>query len=511
VAPAFFRHLQFKDAFSCFWKRNPALFFGLALLFGTAAAFHPHWLFGLLLAMLCISVMQKRWILAAVLCFSGAYLTSSLRNVKITLPENAIAGTGIFHVEQVKVHASPFHRSILYTGTLKRFESDRDGQTYHDLPCHIFLPLFGDRPSADTDYEITGRLSQKADHAFQLKPDKKSLWNPIPSLPNLSEWRFQAKQQLSKYLKKQIDDPAVRTFLTALSTGDVDERILKMEFGKVGLQHILAISGFHFALAALFLNFLFRLFLPFRASAAMLIASLTLYYLFLGSAPSIQRAYIAISLVVLGQLLSMRTSGLNALGAGLIVELLLNPLVVTQLSFQLTFLCTLAILLFYPAVHRVIALLLPERTYSQVTSMNLLDQHGYILSAFLRKALALNIAVHLISLPVLLHLFHKFPLLSIAYNLFFPVCVSISMLLLFIALFFAFLLPPLSHLIHQLNNTWTSSIMALTSNPPAYLDFSIRANSVSFSFVVCFLVMSFFFGIIYYEKDRAEKKALLFY
>ena len=278
-----------------------------------------------------------------------------------------------------------------------------------------------------------------------------------------------------------------------------------MEFGKVGLQHILAISGFHFALAALFLNFLFRLFLPYRASAAMLIASLTFYYLFLGNAPSIQRAYIAISLVALGQLFSLRISGLNALGAGLIIELLLDPLVVTQLSFQLTFLCTLAILLFYPVVHRAFAFLLPERTHSQVSSMSLFDRHGYVLSAFFRQALALNIAVHLISLPVLLHLFHKFPLLSIAYNLFFPACVSLSMLLLFAALLFAPWFPYLSHLIHALNNAWTSSIMTFTSNPPAYLDFSIRSKAVSFSFVLCFLAISFFIGIIFYEKDRKMK------
>jgi competence protein ComEC len=244
--------------------------------------------------------------------------------------------------------------------------------------------------------------------------------------------------------------------------------------------------------------------LPDRASTILLIVSLTLYYLFLGNAPSIQRAYAAILLIAIGQLFALRISGLNALGAGLIIELLSDPLVVTQLSFQLTFLCTLAILLFYPPVHRIIAFLLPPRSIAQTATMGLLDQHGYVLSAFFRQALALNLAVHLISLPVLLYLFHKFPLLSLAYNLFFPACVSISLLLLFASLFFALWFPFLSHLIHQVNNAWTSSIMTLTSNPPAYLDYSIRTQMVSFSFVLLFLSASFFFGVIFYEKNMSK-------
>lgn len=501
----FLRRLEIKSAFSSFWGRNPALFFGLCLLLGTAAAFHPHWLFGLLFVLLGFSAPQKKQLLIALLCFTAAYFTAAFRNPKTTLPMDPIAGTGIFHIQQVKVHTSPFHRSLLYKGRLVHFET-QEGKQYSDLPCHIYLPLFSkQRPPADIDYEIMGRLCQKGDYAFLLKPDKKIPWNPVSSTFNLSEWRFQMKQNAIRYLKKEIADPAVRTFLTALSTGEIDERILSMEFGKIGLQHILAISGFHFAFAALFLNFILRLILPYRASALILLASLTLYYLFLGNAPSIQRAYVTLSLITAGQLFGLRTSGLNALGAGLIIELLWDPLVVTQLSFQLTFLCTLAILLFYPILHWAFAFVLPERNAEQTASMGLFDRHGYVLSAFFRKALALNFAVHLISLPVLLHLFHKFPLLSIAYNLFFPLCVSFSMLLLFTAFFFAPLFPYASHLIHHLNNSWTSSILTLTSNPPAFLDFSIRTQSISFAFVLFFLTASFFIGVIFYEKQRISK------
>ncbi len=420
-----------------------------------------------------------------------------------------MAGKGIFHIDQVKIQSSPFYRSVLYKGKLKLFETD-DQRTYHDLPCHIYLPLFGKHPSANRDYEIRGSLSQKGDFSFVLKPNKKSPWTPLPSFLNLSQWRFDAKQKIAKHLKKEIFDRQVRSFLSSLATGDIDERILSMEFGKVGLQHILAISGFHFALAALFLNFIFRLFFPHRISAALLLIALTAYYAFLGNAPSIQRAYIAIALIAFGQMFSLRTSGLNVLGVGLFIELLINPIVVTHLSFQLTFLCTLAILLFYPSMHRLVAFLLPERPYKEIKQMSLFDRHGYLLSALLRKAFALNLAVHLISLPVLLYFFHKFPLLSIAYNLFFPACVSFSLLLLFAALLFAPWFPLLGHVLHVINNAWTSAIMTLTSHPPAFLDFSLRTQSISFSFLVCYLSLSFLIGVVLYERQKDSHSSLVF-
>jgi competence protein ComEC len=492
---------EVKGAYASFWGRNPALFIGLSLLLGTAMAFRKDALLAALFGALSFTARSKsQWILAIV-CFLSAFFWSAHLHPKIFLPQEKIHGTGIFHIQQLKTYSSPFNRSLLYAGKLHRFTAD-DGQIFDDLPCNVYFPIFGLHPSADTDYRISGFLSQKGDYAFVLKPDKKSLWEKVSSPINLSEWRFSAKKTVSEYLKREIPDARSRTFLNALATGEIDERILSMEFGKVGLQHILAISGFHFALAALFLNFLFRLLFPYKVSACLLIASLTFYYLFLGNAPSILRAYIAISMIAAGQIFSWHISGLNALGAGLIVELALGPLVVTGLSFQLTFLCTLAILLFYPAVHRAMKYLLPERSYAEVSAMPFLDKHGYFLSAILRRSLALNFAVHLISLPVLLHLFHKFPLLSIAYNLFFPVCVSLSMLLLFAALFFAPWIPFLSHAIHSINNAWTSSILTMTSNPPAFLDFSFRTKQISFSFILCFLAASLFLGILFYEKER---------
>ncbi len=383
---------------------------------------------------------------------------------------------------------------------LKSFQSE-DGTLYRDLPCCIFHPL-KKPPSADRDYIIQGVLQQKKEHQFCLKPKKGKPWTGIDGTFSLAQLRYDAKKKVASSIKDHITDPSSASFLSALITGDVDERSIRLDFGRLGLQHLLAISGFHFSFFALLLNILLRPFFSFTLRTSALMASLAAYFFFLGNTPSILRAFTAICVFLIAQLIRRKTSGLNALGTALALELFLDPLVVTQLSFQLSFLCTVALLLFYPLVHHLFCFLLPERTSTELDAMPLLDQHGYLLSALIRKSLSLNLAVCLFSLPVLLHLFHKFPLLSLLYNLFFPFCVSLSLTLFCCATLLSFF-PFLSSFLHHLNDIWTSCLLQMTSNPPAYFDFVLRTRAINFPLVVCALLGLFYASIYFYSWKRA--------
>ena len=492
---------QTRRAFLSFWEKHPALWIGLSLLLGTSYAFNPLPLFVAIWGVLALCVQNKRAVLWGLLACSGAYIGATLRHPTTLLAQEKVSGKGRFHITEVKPYSSPFNHSILYKGTLLYFEEET-GNCYNKLPCALYLPMNGSHPVANTDYEIQGTLSQKGPYAFVLKPEKNRTWEPLPSFLNLSAWRFATKQQLFQHLKTQFQDPKVLSLLYSLTSGHVDERVLKMEFNKLGLQHILAISGFHFALFALFLGGLLKLFLPHKISLVLLLLGLSAYALFLGNSPAIQRAFIAISVVVIGKLLERRSSGLNALGIGIIAELLLSPLSVLELGFQLSFLCTLAILLFYPTMQTALGKLFEKREAREVLRMPLVHQHGYLLCSFFRTSLALNLAVHFISIPVLLYQFHRFPLLSIAYNLFFPAALSLSMFLLFFAFLLFPLLPLASHWIHQVNHAWTAGLLSLTSNPPAFLDLSFGTQALTLSWVLCFLTSSFLLGIFFFKKER---------
>ncbi len=435
--------------------------------------------------------------LSALLCAA-----THLRYPQVTLLEEKVEGVALVHIDAVQPYSSPFQRFLLYKGTLKRFQSNA-GSLYTNVPCRIYLPWGVKREPATTDYTIHGHLTQKGPYDFSFKPKKGISWEAVPSLKNCAEWRYTLKQTLFSYLDRHIPDAKAKTLLHALICGEMDDRMLRMDFGKLGLQHILAISGFHFSLLALFLTALLKLVFPKRLLLIILLLSLTAYAFFLGFSAPIFRASIAISLAVIGQLIHRHSLGLNALGVGLILATLFAPLCILELGFQMSYVCTFAILLFYPVVERTLERILPKRTYSEALLLKPLDAWGYLATTLLRSSLALNLAVHLISLPVLLHLFYRFPLLSLAYNLFFPAALSLSLGLLLFSLLLHPVIPPLACALHALNTQWTGALLNLTSHPPAFLDFSLRCKVLSLESVVLFLGLALFFGI---WRQSLEKK-----
>ena len=156
------------------------------------------------------------------------------------------------------------------------------------------------------------------------------------------------------------------TFFTALITGNIEERSLSMEFNQIGLQHILAISGFHFSIIALFFGYILKKILPHSIALITLIVALTGYFLFIGPSASVQRAWVAVIFYLIGQLCGFNTRPLNLLGLGLTLELLANPLFVLNLGFQLSFLSTLGILLFYSFFKIKLSSIFIERSLDEI-------------------------------------------------------------------------------------------------------------------------------------------------
>ena len=76
---------------------------------------------------------------------------------------------------------------------------------------------------------------------------------------SLVEWRYLSKAWISKKIHLLFSQTHVGDLITALTVGTLDDRMLKFDFGRLGLQHILAISGFHFGLLAFFLRFFFSI------------------------------------------------------------------------------------------------------------------------------------------------------------------------------------------------------------------------------------------------------------
>jgi len=433
--------------------------------------------------------------IATILLFIFSFAYTTYKKPSYSFSEDSMEGIAYFSLSNIKTHSSPFQRSYLYEGTIRHFTT-LDQRQASKLPCKIFLPIKQERPLGNGDYLVQGTLYKKGAAPFVFKPYPASAWQKVPSSFSLAEWRMQAKEGLRHFLKRKIHHEKVCAFFSAMATGEINERTLSLEFGKLGLPHILAISGFHFGLLAVFCGFFLRLFLSPKSAAIVLIFLLSGYFLFIGGAPSVQRAWIANTLFMCAPFFHRRARALNTLGIGLITAIFIDPLVICHLGFQLSFLCTAAILFLYPITEKTCEIVFPKRTLKMASCMPMAHQYAYLLSVFFRKAIALTLAVHVVAIPVVLFLFHKFPLLSLVYNLFFPFWITISLFLFLLAVLIGLPLPILGDLLHRFNTGFTSYLLDLAANPPAAFEFFLRDQNISLTFLVLYIFVIFTLSIV---------------
>ena len=140
-----------------------------------------------------------------------------------------------------------------------------------------------------------------------------------------------------------------KSFLAeALLTGSRDnlDPHLKEQFRRAGVSHVLALSGMHLGIIALFIFFIVRRFAGPRLSILAVNAVNILYLLMAGISPSLLRAVIMFALVSLGRLMGARVSLMRVLVFAFSLSLMIFPGYFFSLSFQLSYLALAGLLMF---------------------------------------------------------------------------------------------------------------------------------------------------------------------
>ncbi len=118
-------------------------------------------------------------------------------------------------------------------------------------------------------------------------------------------------------------------------------------FAATGASHVIAISGFNMAvLAGVVIGALRRLRLRPIPAALISITVIALYTLLVGANPAVVRAALMSGLLIVGRALRRETYLPASLAFAALVLSLLNPLVLWDVSFQLSFFATLGLALF---------------------------------------------------------------------------------------------------------------------------------------------------------------------
>ncbi len=176
---------------------------------------------------------------------------------------------------------------------------------------------------------------------------------------------------------------------------------LRQDFASSGLSHILAVSGLHTGVIALIFLTIFQIVFRNRTAARILTIVLLIYYMLLAHAvPSVQRAVIMISLVLLAKILQKRISTINILFAAGFIILVINPLQLFSVGFQLSFISVFAILVIFQYLSR---------------KLNPLRKNHKKLFWLLNLVL-LSLMVQIVLAPLTIHYFHTLALGGIIAN-----------------------------------------------------------------------------------------------
>ena len=246
-----------------------------------------------------------------------------------------------------------------------------------------------------------------------------------------AHWVIETRQYFTAKLDHAFSNPASNAFAKSLLFGTKSDMspTLKTAYQQLGILHIIAISGLH-------LDILFKLlekctrWLPNQPWArwTKLITLLLVvwsYTLIAHAGPSVVRASLFFSTLLIGRFFHLNIFSLNTISTSIMLVLLYNSQIITGIGLQLSYAAVVGIHFFYKPL---LQLLPMDNQLLRIAWSNL----------------SISIAAQLTTLPIILYYFHTSSSLSIIGNFLF---VPISSLLLY-GLLLLMVMPNIDYL-HQ--------------------------------------------------------------
>lgn len=197
-------------------------------------------------------------------------------------------------------------------------------------------------------------------------------------------------------LKENFRNPDNFHIAEALILGQKDDlpNDVRSAFADAGAIHVLAVSGLHvgiiYQMLIYILSFLKRW--KYGSTGIFFISVFILfgYALITGFSPSVSRAVIMFSILALSKLINRRSNIYNNLGLAAFIILIIDPMMIFDLGFQLSFLAVFSIVFFYPYL-----------TSTVEINNSILDK--------MYKLTCVSLAAQIGTFPITIYYFHQFP------------------------------------------------------------------------------------------------------
>ncbi|MEN2283566.1 ComEC/Rec2 family competence protein [Algoriphagus sp. SE2] len=213
------------------------------------------------------------------------------------------------------------------------------------------------------------------------------------------------RKKIGDILREKIQDPESNQVAQALLLGQkqyLDEDI-KKAYSQSGVMHILAVSGLHVGIIYALLMFLVKPFglkkLGWKSYLALVILIIWAYAMLTGFSPSVVRAATMFSLITLGQMRKRKPSVFNILAFSAMLMVTVNPEVIFDVGFQLSYLAVFGIVLIQPII---VNFWLPPNKFLE----------------YFWQIIGVSLAAQLATLPLTIFYFHSFPTYFLLGNIF---------------------------------------------------------------------------------------------
>ena len=273
-------------------------------------------------------------------------------------------------------------------------------------------------------------------------------------------------------------------------------------FGKVGITHIICVSGLHLSLWSMLIIALLRKTGINKRLSSLAAAVCVVGFMFLtGFTYSVIRAGIMMLVFLLGDVMLKRTDSLNSLGFALTAIAAVNPFALGSVGLQLSALSSLGVILFNQYIWRDISDFIGRIRYKLINKAV-----SKVVSLFMISASAMAF-----TMPITLGIYGGFNFLSPAVNVAAVPAASLAMILFVCSVLFGSVFPSFFNPFSALSRLVSGFIFNLSSHAAKIDLLTARTESDKSSLVICGIlaVCSVALIMTYYGKNVKRAACLL--
>ncbi|MFL5762971.1 MAG: ComEC/Rec2 family competence protein [Bacteroidia bacterium] len=299
-------------------------------------------------------------------------------------------------------------------------------------------------------------------------------------------WSLSCRNYLLHCLETQGlkgDELAVGAALMLGYTDKLDADIMTAYAG-TGALHVLSVSGLHAAIVYIVFSWLLGFLDKFKhgavIKAGLLILLLWFYAALTGLSPSVLRAAAMFSFIVIAKTFRKQSTIYNTLAASAILILIIDPFLLKDVGFQLSYIAVVGIVWLQPMIS------------------SWFDPDNWLLEQ-VWSITAVSIAAQLATFPLGLYYFHQFPNYFLLSNL---VVIPLSTLIIYtgIALFMSASIPLFVKYL-ALAFGWMIWLLNFSVKWIGGLPFAV-VNSISFHMTEMVLVYALIISLVFFVSRR---------